>query len=221
LIIGFILLVRGGGTVFHQQSTGDVQPDSLRRRTIHFAVIILAVNLLLLAWYVLSSFASWFYVRYVATAAVVASLLIAGTVLHLCRQRRWIMWVYVAVGVLPLCASVVLLHLGRAYNQYHDVQCRLVEEFVPPGELVAARQTGTLGYFRDHIVNLDGKVNPEAYRARSTLREYLRQKEVRWLCDWEWMIADLVEPTPSVQGRWQCVARRGEFVLYHFEASPR
>ena len=41
--------------------------------------------------------------------------------------------------------------------------------------MVGARQTGTLGYFRPRVVNLDGKVNGDALRARAAgrLRAYL------------------------------------------------
>ena len=71
--------------------------------------------------------------------------------------------------------AVWLLAGGRmgASSPMYAVQLPLVREGVPDGEVVAAGQSGTLGYFRDNVLNLDGKVNPEALQYRGRMREYL------------------------------------------------
>ncbi len=56
---------------------------------------------------------------------------------------------------------------------------------------VGAGQSGTLGYFHDRTINLDGKVNPEALRARLNDRfpEYIVATKAQYLVDWNDNIA--------------------------------
>ena len=51
---------------------------------------------------------------------------------------------------------------------------------------VGAIQTGTLGFFHDRTLNLDGKVNPDALaaRQRSQLDEYILDAPLDFLADW-------------------------------------
>ncbi|MDM8566777.1 glycosyltransferase family 39 protein [Candidatus Halobeggiatoa sp. HSG11] len=51
---------------------------------------------------------------------------------------------------------------------------------------VGAWQSGTIGYFHDYTINLDGKTNPEALEARREKRipEYMIQKEIKYFLDW-------------------------------------
>jgi len=53
------------------------------------------------------------------------------------------------------------------------------------GEKVGAIQTGTLGFFVDGVVNLDGKVNVGAYRARKNhkLLDYVLDQDIKLLVD--------------------------------------
>ena len=66
-----------------------------------------------------------------------------------------------------------------------------VEENVPDDTWVAAAQTGTLGYFHDRTINLDGKVNPAALHARifGRARAYLLDTPATYVVDW----VDLIE----------------------------
>jgi hypothetical protein len=63
----------------------------------------------------------------------------------------------------------------------------LIRRNVPHGQAAGALQSGTLGYFRDHIVNLDGKVNRDIVRypgQPATIPDYLREQGIMWYCDW-------------------------------------
>lgn len=82
-----------------------------------------------------------------------------------------------------------------------------VDQHVPEEVWVAAIQTGTLGYFHDKTYNLDGKVNPEALKAkhgeaycpdpsqsgtnkqqpRNCLMYYIVQSDIQYLADWNGM----------------------------------
>jgi hypothetical protein len=64
-----------------------------------------------------------------------------------------------------------------------------VQEHVANDSWVAAPQTGTLGFFHDRTINLDGKVNPAALAARladgNATRYFLEQRQIEYLADWE------------------------------------
>ncbi len=75
---------------------------------------------------------------------------------------------------------------------------------VPENTWVAAVQTGTLGFFHDRTINLDGKVNPEAMRARNAdkVLDYVVSHEfgperarIEYLTDWAG-IADWINREP-------------------------
>jgi len=61
-----------------------------------------------------------------------------------------------------------------------------VQKNVPDDVWVGAVQTGTLGFFHDRTINLDGKVNPDALRARLAGRtqEYVLASPIEYLTDW-------------------------------------
>jgi hypothetical protein len=92
-------------------------------------------------------------------------------------------------------------------------QLHLVETQVPPQDAVAAGQSGTLGYFRDGVVNLDGKVNAEALRYQDRMTQYLDLKNVRWFCDMPGYVERYLGTRPEEHG-WALVAQAGLFRLY-------
>jgi hypothetical protein len=56
---------------------------------------------------------------------------------------------------------------------------------------VGAIQTGTLGYFHDRTINLDGKVNIHAYNALigSRIADYVvDETQIKYLADWIGML---------------------------------
>jgi hypothetical protein len=85
--------------------------------------------------------------------------------------------------------NVRLFVNGTQHMHFHVVEW--VSENVPTGSWVAAPQTGTLGYFHDRTINLDGKVNPEALVARgyggepNRIPQYVIEKNIDYLADWE------------------------------------
>ena len=92
-------------------------------------------------------------------------------------------------------------------------QLQLVREWAPPEDTVAAAQSGTLGYFREGVLNLDGKVNADALRYQGRMWSYLCAARVDWLCDEPVYLAQRLGGDPLEHG-WTQVARRGLFTLY-------
>jgi hypothetical protein len=81
---------------------------------------------------------------------------------------------------------------------------------------VGAFQSGTLGFFHDRTINLDGKVNPAALRAiqERRLGPYVVDSPIAFVIDW----ASIVEPwsrDASVAGRfgWVLRDRAGNFAV--------
>ncbi len=95
-------------------------------------------------------------------------------------------------------------------------QLQLVREHVPDEDWVAAGQSGTLGFFRPHVLNMDGKVNPEAHAYAGHGTDYLRAKGVRWFVDWEWYVHRALGPEPERLG-WVKIAERRNFLLYRLD----
>lgn len=113
-------------------------------------------------------------------------------------------------GVYRLAFSIVLiLTLGaatfaytdfaRGYakgtSQEHRQVVKWVQVNVPESQWVGAAQTGTLGFFHDRTINLDGKVNPFALRAileHGDVLGYVRNSNINYIADWYGM-ADWVK----------------------------
>lgn len=92
----------------------------------------------------------------------------------------------VAAGLLALVVglSARLFIQGDHHAHFHVVEW--VDQNVPDEVWVGAIQTGTLGYFHDRTINLDGKVNPFALEAKLAGRipEYVVDTPIQFLADW-------------------------------------
>jgi hypothetical protein len=90
-------------------------------------------------------------------------------------------------GLIVSAALLVRLLLPGVQEQGHMQVVRWVQENVPDTAWVAAVQTGTLGYWHDRTINLDGKVNPEALAARQSeghVLAYVTDSEIDYIADW-------------------------------------
>jgi hypothetical protein len=180
-----------------------------------FAIELAAAMVLLGIWYWLSSYAFWFYSRYLAPASLPVTVgLGLGLARLLHRAPRG------AAALLPLAVAPVValaalawLGLGVYGNMMFWDQVQLVRSLVPEADFVAAGQAGTLNFFRPHVVNLDGKVNPEVFAYRDHLWDYLALKKIYWFVDWPWYVQKALGPDPAAHG-WKQVGGRDNFLLY-------
>ncbi|HEV8336654.1 MAG TPA: hypothetical protein VGR67_09575 [Candidatus Polarisedimenticolia bacterium] len=191
-------------------------PASRRtRRGLAFGGYLLLSCAILAAWYALSSWAIHFYPRYLAPLLLLSTLAFGWMCVTLHETRRWIVLLIgagLAAEVVVICAALETkwIFLG---NVWHDQQLPLVQRSVPTGELVAAGQSGALGYFRDRVVNVDGKVNAKALRFQDTMWNYLDAEGVRWFCDWESYVFQYLGKKPEEHG-WKLAGTSGRFFLY-------
>lgn len=153
----------------------------------------------LVAYYGLFFGAPHFLSRYTAP---LAPLLITATLSLAIDLARWLMparagRVLSGLGLAALLLAAGLnarLALPGGRDQGHFQVVGWIAENVPAETWVGAVQTGTLGYWHDRTVNLDGKVNPQALAARRDqghVLDYVAASEIAYLADW-YGIADWV-----------------------------
>lgn len=187
------------------------------RRTLGGGTAIAATMVALIAYYALSFAASWFYYRYFAPVAVLAGVVVPSTAAALAVRYDLArpLAVLAAAAAVPVLALAILAQRGGGFsgNAVFHEQVALVRANVPAGARVAGGQTGTLGFFRDDIVNLDGKVNRDALAWQARMWEYLARENIEWFCDWQDYAERYLGPDPAAHG-WRLVATRGDFRLY-------
>jgi hypothetical protein len=136
--------------------------------------------------------AEHFLPRYFAPLAplfIAATVSVAvGLARRLMPQRASVVLTGLAVAALALGVGLNFYRLmpGVAVHGHFQV-VDWVEANVPEEAWVGAVQTGTLGYWHDRTINLDGKVNPEALAARREVGHvlfYVPESEIDYLADW-------------------------------------
>jgi len=190
--------------------------DAMARQTRGYARALAATLLLLGLWYGLAFFAVWFYSRYLAASALLGTVALAVAAAPLVARHPALGRIAGLVLVLPVATLAALAWHGQGlYGTilFRD-QLALVQHAVPPDDVVAAGQSGTLGFFRPHVVNMDGKVNPEIHAYAGHPWDYLTERGIRWFADWPYYVEKSLGPDPSAHG-WKPVARQGNFILYH------
>jgi hypothetical protein len=139
----------------------------------------------LLGWYVLNFGPFWFMERYLAPLLLLTVPFLA-TAFERSRPRPRTLGVLAAVVLVANVPVLAVLAGGPEWpppagagrdskqgahpNRKHLDQYAWVRANVAPGCVVGAYEAGTLVYFRDGVVNLDGKVDHEALEAREAGR---------------------------------------------------
>lgn len=196
-------------------ATDDPARAAEQRRSAAFGKVLLATFVALAVWYTITSWAVHFYFRYLAPVALCG--IVAAAVLAVELAGRWprALAALCAVAPLPMLGVVAFVHGSRGYtgnNEYRE-QLALVTRHVPPGAAVAASQSGTLGFFRRGVINVDGKVNHDALRYRGHMDDYLRAMKVDWFCDWPRFAVKYFGADPETLG-WRAVASMELHTLY-------
>jgi hypothetical protein len=172
-------------------------------------------GLALVVYYGLYFGAPHFMSRYLAALApllIVASLSVA---LDLGRWfvPRWPTSVAAAYGFGGMLLAAILLGrllLPGVSEQGHMQVVRWVEKNVSDATWVGAVQTGTLGYWHDRTINLDGKVNPEALAALRTeghVLHYVVDSDIDYLADWEGIGGWLDRPEAEFPNAFELILR--------------
>jgi hypothetical protein len=138
--------------------------------------------------------APWFLSRYLSALSPLlwllsltsAYLLLAGFL----RSRRTFMACGAALTsmLLLVATGLAVLNFQGGRSNGHRQVVDWVQKNVDERQWVGGVQTGTLGYFHDRTINLDGKVNPKALRARiesgGVFGYVLEETPINYLVDW-------------------------------------
>jgi hypothetical protein len=162
--------------------------------------------------------AAFFADRYLAPFVLVTIPVLAGGLAGWAKSHRsrvFIRGIAAVFGVVSLI-SVIRLAGIRHSSAFYDEQVSFAAERVDPACVVGALQTGTIGYFRDNVVNLDGKVNYVALRALSsgTLPQYVATSDIDVVIDWPALCRQIVGETAAffrstTMGRFEVWVRKG------------
>jgi hypothetical protein len=153
-------------------------------RSVRVAALFLVNAAIFSTWYGITSRAWWMYPRYAAPIVIVSVPALALVLLRAGQRRtRVVVLSLLIVGWVSVVAARYLPATAWIRTRTHHTQVELANRVVPANERIGATQTGTLGYFREGVVNLDGKVNEEALRRRSDLERYCHEEGIRWLVD--------------------------------------
>jgi hypothetical protein len=158
---------------------------------------------LLSAFYGLYFGASHFMSRYMSPISILCAIFTVGVVIWFPAPRLGRL-VRPAAAVAATAVTFGLgIHHYRGGRETHFQVVEWVQQNVPDDVWVGAIQTGTLGFFHDRTLNLDGKTNPSALKARAENRliEYFFDSPAQYFADW----AGLVELRPKLEPRFDMV----------------
>ena len=217
-----------GGVLRRDLQTAQGEEARRVRRTLEFAACFVLGFAGLVAYYTLSFVAYWFYYRYFAPLALGAVVVVAVLAARGWPDARLRAATVTVAGVLALqltgLTGLALVGRGLGGNTvYHD-QVALVRDNVPAEDFVAAGQAGTLAFFRDRVINTDGKVNRDALAYQDHMWDYLAAHHVRWFVDWPFYVNKYLgvpldetgnRPVPEAHG-WRLKAERNYFFLYEY-----
>lgn len=180
LAIGAILTLRS-------PSRGATSLKTANRGAAIFMLLLVCYTAVIIGAYAMSP-AWWMYDRYTSPVVLVSVPLLAG---FLARHVRTMPRTAVlAVAAAAVEAAFVVYAVRAPSRKYYQAQIELVARHVPPDDRVGAFQSGTLGYFRDRVVNLDGKVNAQALAARGRMDAYTRAIGVNWIVDFPVLVQE-------------------------------
>lgn len=130
-----------------------------------------------------------------------------------------------------LVAAQTVRQAWRALPHMHWQVVEWVQHNVQSDEWVGAVQTGTLGFFHDRTLNLDGKVDPRALEAqlRGAQLEYVVASPLIALVDWYgvggWMNSKIIASNFSLMESdkkrdLSVMVRKGSPLMKRLEAAP-
>jgi hypothetical protein len=135
----------------------------------------------LLCFYNFYFYVWWFLGRYLIPFIIMAAIL-WFCVLE--KQKRIFQVAFISFGIFFFIVSACITYKTHLNDLYTD-QFGWVKKNVSNHHIIGAMQSGTLGYFHDNTINLDGKVNKDILMLnKDSLTQYLLYKKVDYVIDW-------------------------------------
>ncbi len=127
-------------------------------------------------------------------------------------QPLFAIGVSVAVTLACVAFDVRIYTKGEQHQHFQVVDW--VSDNVPESVWIGAVQTGTLGYYHDRTINLDGKVDPYALAARQQdmIPQYVIERNVEYITDW-WSVATTWSKLPAYSVNYELAVADKELNL--------
>jgi hypothetical protein len=147
----------------------------------------------LVIYYGLFFGANWFLPRYFSAASPFLWTCVAGATYALARKLKPMaplrpMAARLTVGLLTVMAAAFAINdYRKGTTHMHKQVVEWTAEHLGAYVWVGAPQTGTLGYFHDRTINLDGKVNPQALQRLvqdGHILNYVLTSPADYIVDW-------------------------------------
>ena len=202
--LAFLLLRRDGLPPWPRP--WQAQASERARRSLVYIAMLAVYLAVVMVFYTVESNAAFFYQRYFILVSVLATGMFAFLLYRLAISAA--SWAVAPIAVVLAGISLVTIlgwhgvPLGDKLNRlqaYRNGPCleqvELARRVQLPGEIVAAIQSGTLAFFVEGAINLDGRVNFAAYKARRAgkLVDYMLAQRIGLLVDYDIYL----EPDPT------------------------
>lgn len=201
---------------------------TIKKMSVQEKIFLYPVSLfcfLLIAYYGFFYGAIHFLVRYLFPISVFAAMFTVSIIFALLQNFNIKKYnLIISYGVLFLLILSLLFNFRAYYlsgfnngmyltSYGHFQVVNWVQKNVPESTWVGAYQTGTLGFFHDKTINLDGKVNPYALQAKMQrkLNKYIveqtfdnKQQKIEYLIDWIRLIKKSIK-APSIKSNFELI----------------
>lgn len=188
------------------------------------AIPILLFACLLFGYYVFAHGSWWFMRRYIHPERALfftISGVYVSSLAYVFTRSSSLQWLR-SSSIVILCIIMSAVSVGqfavtwgdKASNQMYAV-AEWINANIPATSKIGAFQSGTLGYFCNDVVNLDGKNNALALQAMTTGTglEYIKDHNINFVVDWPSQIAKYVD-FESFRKEFEPIARVGAFEIY-------
>jgi hypothetical protein len=188
------------------------------------AIPILAFALLLFGYYVFAHGSWWFMRRYIhperALFFAISGVYVCSLAYVVTRASS-LQWLR-SRSVVILSTIIAAVSVGQFAMTWGDktsnqmyAAAEWINANIPASSKIGAFQSGTLGYFCNNVVNLDGKNNALALQAMTsgTGLEFIRDQNIDIVVDWPSQIAKYVD-FESFRKEYEPISRVGAFEIY-------
>lgn len=147
---------------------------------------IISIGALLIV-YTLFFWATHFYYRYSSPISIFI-IMFFGIVISSYFQNKSNNLKYLfslLIVILFFSQAYYSLHTGTIGNS-HSVTAGFIKNNFPANVKIGAFQSGVIGYFNNNVINLDGKIDYEAYISakNKVLNKYLDKENINVIVDW-------------------------------------
>jgi hypothetical protein len=184
---------------------------------------LVAFGVVLMSYYILAQGSWWFMRRYVHSIRAAFYPWSGFVLVVLCHgiarklNGRWssLFFIKCSLGLLTFVSAIqwLVTYNETKSNAFVPSVSYLQEHFA--GRKIGAFQSGTLGYFLDRVVNLDGKNNVAAFRAVKDHQviHYMLEENIEVVSDWPTQIAKYCDFT-EFERHYQPVATAGTSTIW-------